>query len=65
MTPLEIWGWACAGVGSMLAVPQFIKLFRDRDTAGMSLVLWQLNVAVERMHQLAGTDERRPLQDRL
>ena len=25
----------------------------------------QLNVAVERMHQLAGTDERRPLQDRL
>ena len=46
MTPLEIWGWACAAVGSMLAVPQFIKLVRDRDTAGMSLVLWQLNVAI-------------------
>ena len=25
----------------------------------------QLDVAVERMHQLAGSDERRPLQDRL
>jgi (p)ppGpp synthase/HD superfamily hydrolase len=34
--------------------------------AGHSVpIAWQLNVAVERMHQLAGTDERRPLQGRL
>ncbi len=46
MSLLEIWGWACAAVGSMLAVPQFLKLRRDRDTAGLSLVLWQLNVAI-------------------
>ncbi len=46
MTFLTIWGWACAVAGSMLAVPQFTKLVRDRDTAGMSLVLWQLNVAI-------------------
>lgn len=46
MTPLEIWGWACAAAGSTLAVPQFVKLTRDRDTAGMSLVLWQLNVSI-------------------
>lgn len=46
MTPLDLWGWACAAMGSLLAVPQFVKLARDRDTAGLSLVLWQLNVAI-------------------
>lgn len=46
MTSLEAWGWACAALGSVLAVPQFVKLSRDRDTAGLSLVLWQLNVAI-------------------
>ena len=45
MTLLELWGWACAAAGSMLAVPQFVRVLRAGTTAGLSLVLWQFSVA--------------------
>lgn len=36
------WGWACAVVGSLLSVPQVIRLLVGRTSAGVSLLLWQL-----------------------
>lgn len=36
------WGWACAAAGSMLSVPQIVRLLVGRTSAGVSLLLWQL-----------------------
>ena len=38
-------GWACAVVGSALSVPQVVRLLATRTSAGVSPLLWQLNVA--------------------
>lgn len=40
-----LWGWACAVVGSALSVPQVVHLLATRTSAGVSPLLWQLNVA--------------------
>lgn len=40
-----LWGWACAAVGTALSVPQVVRLLATRTSAGVSLLLWQLNVA--------------------
>lgn len=40
-----LWGWACAAVGTALSVPQVVRLLATRTSAGVSLTLWQLNVA--------------------
>jgi len=37
-----VWGWACAVVGSLLSVPQILRLLLGRTSAGVSLLLWQL-----------------------
>lgn len=41
---VAILGWVCAVLGAVLALPQLIKLFKTRDTAGVSLLNWQLVV---------------------
>lgn len=37
-----VWGWACAVVGSLLSLPQVVRLLVGRTSAGVSLLLWQL-----------------------
>ncbi|MGC3992906.1 MAG: PQ-loop domain-containing transporter [Propionicimonas sp.] len=41
MTPVEILGWVAALVGTVLGLPQLIRLARTRSTAGLSLFGWQ------------------------
>lgn len=38
----EALGWAAAVSGSVVALPQVIRLFRSRSTAGVSAIAWQL-----------------------
>lgn len=38
-------GWAAAALASFVAVPQVVKLFRSRTTAGISLTAWRLTLA--------------------
>ncbi len=46
MTAVEIFGWVCAVVGASSSVPQMIKLWRTKTTAGLSLLMWQFTFAV-------------------
>ena len=39
-------GWVAAIVGSAISVPQLVRLLRARTSAGLSLLMWQLMVAV-------------------
>lgn len=39
-------GWLAAAIGCVALLPQAIKLFRDRDAAGISLTYWQLLLGV-------------------
>lgn len=45
MNVVEIYGWACAIVGSVGSLPQVIRLLRSQTTAGLALVMWQLTAA--------------------
>lgn len=38
-------GWAAAALAATVALPQVIKLLRDRITAGISLTAWRLTLA--------------------
>jgi uncharacterized protein with PQ loop repeat len=42
MTAVEIVGWAAAFVGTVLALPQVVRLARTRNVEGLSLPFWQL-----------------------
>ena len=44
MTFLDTWGWVCALAGTLAALPQVLRLLRVRTSAGLSLLLWQLNL---------------------
>ena len=35
-------GWLCAVGGTVLALPQFLRIMQSRSTAGVSLLAWQL-----------------------
>lgn len=39
-------GWAAAAAGSALSIPQLVRILRERTSAGLSLLMWQLNLAV-------------------
>ena len=49
MTLVEILGWTATVVGTVLAMPQLVRLARTRNIEGLSLVGWQtalvLNIA--------------------
>lgn len=45
MTFWFLWGWLCAVLGSMMFLPQVVRLLRHRNPAGLSLLMWQLNTA--------------------
>jgi uncharacterized protein with PQ loop repeat len=42
---LFVWGWVCAAAGTITSVPQATRLLRSKTSAGLSLTMWQLNVA--------------------
>jgi uncharacterized protein with PQ loop repeat len=42
MSPVEIAGWTAALVGTLLGLPQALRLARTRNAEGLSLVAWQL-----------------------
>jgi uncharacterized protein with PQ loop repeat len=49
MLPVDVLGWVATVVGTVLALPQLVRLVRTRNIEGLSLVGWQtalvLNVA--------------------
>lgn len=46
MTAVEIVGWAAAFVGTVLGLPQVVRLARTRNVEGLSLPFWQLILAL-------------------
>ncbi len=42
MTPVLLFGWAAAFVGTVLGVPQVVRLVRTRSVEGLSLAAWQV-----------------------
>ena len=46
MSFVDAVGWLAAAIGSVALLPQTVKLFRDRDAAGISLMYWQLLLSV-------------------
>lgn len=46
MTPVEIVGWVAALVGTILGLPQMVRLARTRNIEGLSLPAWQLILGV-------------------
>ena len=38
---IEALGWAAAAIGSLVALPQVVKLFQTGSAAGVSLTAWQ------------------------
>ncbi len=41
MTPVDLLGWVATVVGTVLALPQLVRLARTRNIEGLSLVGWQ------------------------
>ncbi len=41
MTPVDLLGWVATLVGTVLALPQLVRLARTRNIEGLSLVGWQ------------------------
>lgn len=41
MTAVDLLGWVATTVGTVLAVPQLVRLVRTRNVEGLSLVGWQ------------------------
>lgn len=46
MSLVTLLGWAAAGFGAFFTMPQFVRVLRTKNTAGLSLVAWQLQCAV-------------------
>lgn len=46
MTPVEIIGWLAAAVGTVLGLPQLARLLRTHSVEGLSLIAWQIMLAV-------------------
>lgn len=46
MTPVVVIGWIAAVVGTVLGLPQMIRLARTRNVEGLSLPAWQLILAL-------------------
>lgn len=46
MTAVEIVGWVAAFVGTVLGLPQVVRLARTRNVEGLSLPFWQLILAL-------------------
>jgi uncharacterized protein with PQ loop repeat len=46
VTPVIIVGWAAALVGTVLGLPQMVRLARTRNVEGLSLPAWQLILAL-------------------
>ena len=42
MTPVLVFGWAAAFVGTVLGIPQVVRLVRTRSVEGVSLAAWQV-----------------------
>ena len=42
---LDVLGWVAACTGMVSGLPQLVRLLRERTSAGVSLPMWQLNVA--------------------
>jgi uncharacterized protein with PQ loop repeat len=38
---IDALGWAAAAIGSLVALPQVVKLFKSGGAAGVSLMMWQ------------------------
>lgn len=45
MMLLDVLGWVAACTGMLSGLPQLVRLLRERTSAGVSLPMWQLNVA--------------------
>ncbi len=53
-------GWAAALLASSVALPQVIRLFRARGTAGVSVVAWRLTLAANIAWTLHGVHAGNP-----
>ncbi len=42
MALIDIWGWACAVVGGLFALPQVVRLLRAQTSVGLSELNWRL-----------------------
>ena len=60
MTPLDLLGWLAAALGMASSLPQLVRLFRVRRTAGLSLSLFQLNAAASAAWAFHGFLVRQP-----
>lgn len=45
MVFLDVLGWVAACTGMVSGLPQLVRILRGRTSAGVSLPMWQLNVA--------------------
>lgn len=59
MSFLDVWGWVCAVVGGLFAIPQVLRLLRAHTSAGLSLVNWQLMLGSTVGWTLHGLDVHR------
>lgn len=41
---ITVLGWLAGAVGMVSAMPQLVRIFRERTSAGVSMPMWQLNV---------------------
>lgn len=46
MTPVDIVGWSATVLGTILGVPQLVRLLRTRSVAGLSLIAWQATLSI-------------------
>lgn len=46
MTPVDVLGWTATVVGTLLAVPQLVRLARTRNVEGLSLLSWQAALVI-------------------
>ncbi len=58
MTTIEIVGWVATGTGTVLGLPQVVRLVRTRSVEGMSLPTWQAWLAVNLACDPARTPDR-------
>lgn len=60
MTPIDLLGWLAAALGMASTLPQLLRLFRVRQTQGLSLSLFQLNAAASAAWAFHGFLVRQP-----
>lgn len=46
MNLVDVVGWVAAAIGGVALLPQALKLSRGRDTAGISILFWQLTLGI-------------------